>query len=185
MATNNSVRLQVEQLETRELFFAGPAGGVFIGPLPMRPLGDGTPEWDSPIYFGSQIDAARITVTNLLEADGTPDNKSRLVVPFTAPVALVDASKITLTGSVRDLVVPEALRTVPIPVLQASLDAANARNLVLTTGVLVPRGARIAVGAGARQFRRRPRSRPSASRWWTSRWPTGPLRRRISTSLIK
>lgn len=149
MATNNRVRLQVEQLEPRELFSAGPAGRVFIGPLPLRPPGDGTSEWIDPIFFGSQIDAARITVTNLLEADGTPDNKSRLVVPFTAPVGLLDASKVTLTATALDPNVPGALKTVSIPVLQASMDPADAKNLVLTTGVLVPRGARIAVAAGA------------------------------------
>jgi hypothetical protein len=95
-----------------------------------------------------RIEQTAISVTHLLEADGTPDNKSRLVIPFTQAIRLADATKITLTGRADD---PATIRwkDVAIPVLQATIDPANPKNLVLITGVLLPGYARIAVAAGA------------------------------------
>lgn len=91
---------------------------------------------------------AKITVTQLTEADGTPDNKSRLVVPFTQPIQLKNANpnQIILSATVLD---PATNRNkkVFIPVLSVSIDQAH-NSLIVNTGQQVPRGATLTIAKG-------------------------------------
>ena len=89
-----------------------------------------------------------ISVTPLLEADGTPDNKALVTLPFDVPLSLLDASKISLSGYAIDPV-SSTLKALDIPILSVALDPLNFRQLSLTTGVLVPQGASLYLGAGA------------------------------------
>lgn len=91
---------------------------------------------------------SEITVANLTEQDGTPDNKSLLIVPFSGPVEVVDASRITLkfTTSGKGVAQPGAKS---IPILSVSVDPDDANQLRITTGQLVPRRAQLKIARGA------------------------------------
>ena len=89
-----------------------------------------------------------ISVTPLLEADGTPDNKALVTLPFDTPLSLLDTSKISLSGYAIDPV-SSTLKALDIPILSVALDPLHSEQLSLTTGVLVPQGASLYVGAGA------------------------------------
>lgn len=91
---------------------------------------------------------SEITVANLTEQDGTPDNKSLLMVPFSGPVEVVDASRITLkfTTSGKGVAQPGAKS---ISILSVSVDPDDASQLRITTGQLVPRRAQLKIARGA------------------------------------
>jgi hypothetical protein len=97
---------------------------------------------------GPILNAGGITVTNLSKADGTPDNKSRVVVPFGAQVNIADASKISLTATTTDPASGQP-KDINIPILSATMDPQNPKNLILNTGQVVPAGAKLNIADGA------------------------------------
>ena len=114
-----------------------------------RPTPAPVPPQVPPVPQVPQVITGAITVTNLQESDGTPADQSRMVVPFTQAITLVDSGKLSLAGTAVNPVDPAHTVSVSIAILSATTDAADARNLVLTTGTLVPEGANLSIGAGA------------------------------------
>ncbi len=92
-----------------------------------------------------RIDSLRITVSNLKEADGTPDNKSQVSIPYTGNINIKDASKISITARMTEPV----NKSVNIPILSVTKDPKNPNQLIIKTGQQVPKGATIHIQTGA------------------------------------
>lgn len=92
-----------------------------------------------------QINQKKIAVTNLKEADGTPDNKSQVVVPLNTAIKSTDLSKMSLKATITT----PMRKTVTIPILSATVDPKNPKNLIIKTGQQVPKGATLTLGAGS------------------------------------
>lgn len=92
-----------------------------------------------------RINVGGIRVVNLPEADGTPDNKSQVSIPYTGNINIKDASKISITARMTEPV----NKSVNIPILSVTKDPKNPNQLIIKTGQQVPKGATIRIQTGA------------------------------------
>ncbi len=92
-----------------------------------------------------RINVGGIRVVNLPEADGTPDNKSQVTIPYTGNINIKDASKISITARMTEPV----NKSVNIPILSVTKDPKNPNQLIIKTGQQVPKGATIRIQTGA------------------------------------
>lgn len=90
----------------------------------------------------------QITVSDVMEADGTRDNKSKVVVPYNQAIQIKDKSKITLQATAYNPAT-NSNKTVTIPILSVSVDPTNNKNLIINTGEMVPKGAKLTIANGA------------------------------------
>lgn len=91
------------------------------------------------------LSVAGIRVVNLTEPDRTPDNKSRVSLPYTGVINLRDASRISISAR---MTLPVS-KSVNIPILSVIRDPQNPRQLLIRTGQQVPKGATIRIQTGA------------------------------------
>lgn len=91
------------------------------------------------------VNIAGIRVVNLTEADRTPDNKSRVSIPYTGDIRVKAASRISISARMTEPV----SKSVTIPILSVIRDPQNPSQLLIKTGQQVPKGATIRIQTGA------------------------------------
>ncbi len=109
------------------------------------PKTEGQTSETAPEQAARRVTASVTQVSQLAETDGSPDNKSQIVVSFGAPIQIADASRITITARMTSPI----RAIIRIPVLAATVNPDRPNELVIKTGQLVPVGAKILFAAGS------------------------------------
>src|SRR5262249_37808610 len=89
-----------------------------------------------------------ISMVDVFDENGTRVNKSKLIVPFTSEIVLIDSTQIALRGKVLNPLT-NTINSIDIPILSAIIDSQDHRRLIIITGQLLPTNTRLSIHNGA------------------------------------
>lgn len=96
------------------------------------------------------VQTSKVSVKNLTDAAGNSINQSLITIPFTLPIKILDATKLSVRGFILQPYTGQVVQ-IKVGLRSATVDPAHQNNLLLNTKVLMEAGPQgtISIGKGA------------------------------------